>query len=330
MAVTPDLVVLRALGLGDLLTGVPALRALAREMPGRRLLLTPQALAPIAEPLGYEVLDLHGVSATFRMPCRPRPRARPSPSTCTAAGPRATPCSPTCSRGDCVAFACGDHDGPAWKEDEHEVARWCRLLASAGIDADPADLAIDAPAAEPPPRTRGATIVHPGAASHARCWPAERWAGVIAAERSAGRRVVITGGADERARARWIATTSGLADADVLAGRTSVSELAAAIAVAGRVVCGDTGVAHLATALGTPSVVLFGPTSPSRWGPPRDRPIHRVLWAGRTGDPHASRPDPGLLAIGEDEVLQALEQLACAQTGDIPDRFPRTLGKAIS
>ena len=109
-----------------------------------------------------------------------------------------------------------------------------------------------------------------------------------------------------------------------------MSELAAAIAVAGRVVCGDTGVAHLATALGTPSVVLFGPTSPSRWGPPRDRPIHRVLWAGRTGDPHASRPDPGLLAIGEDEVLQALEQLACAQTGDIPDRFPRTLGKAIS
>ena len=329
MAVRPDLVVLRALGLGDLLTGVPALRALAREVPGRRLLLTPQALAPIAEPLGYEVLDLHGVCNV--------PHALPAEATGTALavnlhgrGPESHAVLADLQPRRLLAFACGDHDGPAWKEDEHEVARWCRLLASVGIDADPADLAIDAPAAEPPPRTRGATIVHPGAASHARCWPADRWAGVIAAERSAGRRVVITGGADERVRARWIATTSGLGDADVLAGRTSVSELAAAIAVAGRVVCGDTGVAHLATAIGTPSVVLFGPTSPSRWGPPRDRPIHRVLWAGRTGDPHASRPDPGLLAIGEDEVLQALEQLACAQTGDIPDRFPRTLGKAIS
>jgi ADP-heptose:LPS heptosyltransferase len=74
-------------------------------------------------------------------------------------------------------------------------------------------------------------------------------------------------------------------------------------------------VAHLATALGTPSLVLFGPTSPARWGPP-DRAIHRVLWAGRTGDPHASRPDPGLLAIGEDDVLQALETLPGDRTED--------------
>jgi hypothetical protein len=57
----PPVVILRALGLGDLLTAVPALRALAREVPGRRLLLTPQALAPIAEPLGFVILDLHGV-----------------------------------------------------------------------------------------------------------------------------------------------------------------------------------------------------------------------------------------------------------------------------
>jgi len=81
-------------------------------------------------------------------------------------------------------------------------------------------------------------------------------------------------------------------------------------------VCGDTGVAHLATALGTPSVVLFGPTSPARWGPPPDRAIHQVLWAGRTGDPHASRPDPGLLAIGENEVLQALTRLPADRTED--------------
>jgi ADP-heptose:LPS heptosyltransferase len=95
----------------------------------------------------------------------------------------------------------------------------------------------------------------------------------------------------------------------VLAGRTDLMGLAAAVAAAGRVVCGDTGVAHLATALGRPSVVLFGPTPPSAWGPPPDRPRHRVLWAGRVGDPHAAEPDPGLLEIGVDDVLAALDRL---------------------
>ena len=65
---------------------------------------------------------------------------------------------------------------------------------------------------------------------------------------------------------------------------------------------------HLATALGTPSVVLFGPTDPARWGPPEAGP-HRVLWAGRTGDPHGDRPDPGLLTITVDEVARAVASL---------------------
>ena len=53
-----------------------------------------------------------------------------------------------------------------------------------------------------------------------------------------------------------------------MAGRTDVVQLAALIARAGRVLCGDTGVAHLAPAFGIPSVVLFGPVPPSEWGPP--------------------------------------------------------------
>jgi len=84
------------------------------------------------------------------------------------------------------------------------------------------------------------------------------------------------------------------------------------VAAADRVVCCDTGVAHLATALGTPSVVLFGPTSPALWGPPADRPWHRALWAGGSGDPHGQLPDPGLLAIAADQVLEALDDLPAA------------------
>jgi hypothetical protein len=104
-----------------------------------------------------------------------------------------------------------------------------------------------------------------------------------------------------------------------VAGRTDLVELGALVAVAGRVVCGDTGVAHLATALGTPSVLLFGPTSPARWGPPPDREAHVALWAGRTGDPHGTVPDPGLLMISVDDVLAGLAML--------PGREPSEAGR---
>jgi ADP-heptose:LPS heptosyltransferase len=91
----------------------------------------------------------------------------------------------------------------------------------------------------------------------------------------------------------------------VLAGRTDLVALAALVAGAARVLCGDTGVAHLATAYGIPSIVLFGPVPPDEWGPPRERAHHRALWSGRRGDPHAPRPDPGLLQITVDDVVAA-------------------------
>ncbi len=76
-------------------------------------------------------------------------------------------------------------------------------------------------------------------------------------------------------------------------------------AVARLVVCGDTGIAHLATAFGTRSVVLFGPTPPRTWGPRVDRHLHTVLWTGRRGDPHGARLDPGLADIEAADVVAA-------------------------
>jgi ADP-heptose:LPS heptosyltransferase len=181
------------------------------------------------------------------------------------------------------------------------------MLEGHGIPADPADLLLREVPAPPPGIQRGASVIHPGAASGARRWPADRWAAVVAAERDAGRPVVLTGSAAERALAERVAVEAG-GGAVVVAGRTGLSELAGIVAGAGRVLCGDTGIAHLASALRRPSVVLFGPTSPVTWGPPADGP-HEVLWAGRTGDPHAGEPDPGLLEIGAVDVLLAIDRL---------------------
>jgi ADP-heptose:LPS heptosyltransferase len=304
------IVALRPLGLGDLLTGLPALRALRAAFPEHRLVLAaPEALAPLArltgavdavvhtEPLRPLPAELHGAAVAVDLHGR---------------GPGSHRALLASRPARLLAFAnpavVESRGMPAWRACEHEVDRWCRMLAEHGIPADPDDLALDVPPLRAPAGAEGATLIHPGAASPARRWPAARYAAVARAERASGRRVIVTGGPDEVALARRVAGAAGLGDEAVLAGRTTLVQLAALVAAAGRVVCGDTGVAHLATALGTPSVVLFGPVPPTLWGPP-ERPRHRVLWAGSTGDPHGADPDPGLLALRVDDVVGALADL---------------------
>ena len=315
----PTLVVLRALGLGDLLTAVPALRALAEGFAEhRRVLAAPAGLADLMGLIegGFELVDT--------APLAPLPATLRRPDTAVnlhGRGPQSHRVLATLSPDRLIAFAHEavpeSHGGPQWRAGEHEVARWCRLLAESGVPADPGRLDLPAPPARPPAAAAAATLLHVGAASPARRWPPERFAAVARAERAAGRSVVLTGAAGEADVARSVADAAGLPEDAILAGATSLLELAAAVAAAGRVVCGDTGVAHLATALGTPSVVLFGPSAPGEWGPPPDRPHHRALWKGRRGDPHASRPDPGLLEIQVADVLDALCDLPA---GNSPER----------
>jgi len=315
-AVAPAVVVLRARGLGDLLTAIPALRALAAAFPRHpRLLATPAALAPLARASGAvdEVVPadglgeplhrrLHGAGLAVNL----HDRGPESSDLLLAAEPRrlvafAHPAVPASSK------------GPRWRADEHEVARWCRLLEESGIAADPDRLDLELPPGPIPYGVLGATLIHPGAVSPARRWPPERFAEVARSEVAHGRRVVVTGGPGEVDLANEVAAQAGLPESAVHAGQDGVLTIARMVAAADRVVCGDTGVAHLATALRTPSVVLFGPTSPALWGPPPDRPWHRPLWAGTSGDPHGQRPDPGLLAIDVDQVTEVLDDLPAAE-----------------
>jgi ADP-heptose:LPS heptosyltransferase len=332
------ILILRALGLGDLLTAVPALRGLARAFPEhRRVLLAPRALEPLlglircaetGEPVVHELrhADLLGHAALARASVGLAGEPLDVAVNLHGRGPESHRALLHAAPRRMIAFAnprvSAASDGPRWRAGEHEVARWCRMLEEFGVPCDSSELSI-----EPPVRVgdelHGVTVIHPGASSAARRWPPERWAAIAAAERMVGRRVIVTGSRSELSLARRVADGAGLPPEAVLAGRTSVDGLARLVSVAGRVVCTDTGMGHLATALGTPSVLLFGPVSPAEWGPPAELRRHVVLWAGSRGDPHAARADPGLLRIKVADVLDALERLPArvrAQEATAPAR----------
>jgi ADP-heptose:LPS heptosyltransferase len=311
----PVLIVLRALGLGDLLTALPALRALADAFPAhRRLLAAPAVLGPLADLTGA----VHGTVPTAPLaPLRPALWGADAAVNLHGRGPESHRVLLAARPRRLIAYAHPavprTRSSPPWPADDHEVVRWCRLLAAHGIPADPERLDLPPPGLRLPPERRGTTILHPGAGSPARRWPADRWGAVARREAERGRRVLVTAGPREQGLAAAVLRAAGPAGEPggpvSPTGPTDLLHLAALVAAADRVVCGDTGVGHLATAFGTPSVVLFGPTSPGRWGPPPSRTIHRVLWAGTEGPPHGGEPDRGLLRIDVEAVVDALAAL---------------------
>ncbi|WP_234376911.1 glycosyltransferase family 9 protein [Streptomyces sp. TP-A0356] len=313
----PRALVLRALGLGDLLTAVPALKALRRHLRHHEIVLAaPERLSAAASATGL-VDRLLPTSAPGREVPAALAWSGPAPDLAVDLHGNGPPSHLLLQRLRPLRLFAYAHpgtpgiSGPAWREDEHERDRWCRLLGWYGIEADPVDLGIPHPATPSP--APGAVVVHPGADAGARCWPKARFAAVAREVHRWDHDVVVTAGAGEGPLARWVADRAGLPSGAVLggAGDMAFDQLAALVAGARCVVVGDTGLAHLATALATPSVVLFGPVAPRLWGPPADA-RHRVLWhpgdddSARPGDAHGRLPDERLLRITVGEVLDAV------------------------
>jgi len=118
-------------------------------------------------------------------------------------------------------------------------------------------------------------ILNPGAGWPSKIWPAERFAGVARElERRHGlRSVVVWGGDGELASAERIAAAAG--GAAVVAPRTTLQDLGELARLARLFISSDTGPLHLAAAVGTPCVGLFGPVPGARNGP--YGPLHAVV-----------------------------------------------------
>jgi len=159
-----------------------------------------------------------------------------------------------------------------------------------------------------------AIAVHVGAGAAVKEWPAERFAAVadrLAAEHYAG--IILTGGPAELGAA-WRVAAHMREEAHVLAGTTSLGQLAALLQRCALVIGSDSGPLHLAVAVGTPTLHLFGPADPRLFGPWTDAPArHRVLRAPGDCVP-CNRLDYGpaelsahrcMESIGVDEVARA-------------------------
>jgi ADP-heptose:LPS heptosyltransferase len=209
--------------------------------------------------------------------------------------------------------------------DRHAVDHSLAPLEAVGIaTADRSTVVVPAPAEEEAADRilddlgwrPGYWALHPGAGKRQNVWPAERFAGLARRAVAAGHRVlVLHGPADGPAVA---ALRSAATDLDPAAFRVApacpVGVGAALLERAGRFACNDTGVMHVAGAVGVPTVALFGPTDPGLWKPPTDRVV-AVTGGGRLPDERGDEFG-WMESISEDEVWRVLEGL--------PDRTPTT------
>ena len=155
---------------------------------------------------------------------------------------------------------------------------------------------------------RGGFIqLHPGSRWLFKCWPAARVAALIDQLAGEGERIVLTGAPDPREQA-MIADIRGRISATVvdLCGQLSLPELAALTARARGFVGVDSAPMHIAAAMGTPSVALFGPSGDIEWGP--WMAAHRIV----VSDAHPCRPC-GNDGCGGSKVSDCLTTLPVAR-----------------
>ncbi len=108
-------------------------------------------------------------------------------------------------------------------------------------------------------RERRLVALAPGAAHATKRWPAESWQALVGSLTARGSDVVVVGGPEDRALATSIAESGG-ARAACAAGEATLQGTGGLLSAAAAAAAGDTGVMHMATAVGTPIVALFGPT----------------------------------------------------------------------
>ncbi len=185
-----------------------------------------------------------------------------------------------------VAFAPDDTSYHDWPIDElrpmpAEPMSWADMATSLLDGPDPAPYT---PGEWPAPRFAAYAkpqppycVLHLGASSPHKLWPAERWRAIQGWAEARGFRVVLSAGRGEE---RLLAPVDPERTRSQLAGRLDLAQLWDLLSHAAFLVCPDTGIAHLARLVGVPTVAIYGPGSPISSGPGRfwAKTPFRALW----------------------------------------------------
>jgi ADP-heptose:LPS heptosyltransferase len=331
------IVVVRANNIGDLLLAVPALRALRRARPLAEIsLVALPKVRPIVERLGQLVdryLEFPGFPGIRDRDFDPRAsldflrRAQDerfdlaiqlqgngvwtNPFTALL-GARSTV---GFIRPEDSAHFLGLDLAVPWPAHEHEIRRCLRLMEEIGIE--PAGLAMELPTRqEDEDEALGALeragvdagrpllCIHPAGRFENRTWPAEQYVEAAAAIADRiGAAIVVTGGPKDEAVARTVASAAG---GTSVGGQLSLPALAALYRRSALVIGNDSGPAHVAVAVGTPSVTVYGAASPVEWGP-LDRTHHAVVEADDAC--HPCPGEPCILRIPTAAVVDAAAEI---------------------
>ncbi len=202
---------------------------------------------------------------------------------------------------------------------EHVVDRNLELLRALGIDKPPVRFDLEIAAQDRASAQRvlhevgtaeSFAVINPGAGWPSKLWPADRFAAVARylGRSRALRSLVVWAGEQERA---WGEQIAGESDGwAALAPPTSLGELAAIARQADLFISSDTGPLHLAAAVGTPCVGLFGPMPAKRNGPygAQHVTVQKVCLAGSSRQRRTAGPE-SMEAISVEDVRAACDRI---------------------
>jgi lipopolysaccharide heptosyltransferase I len=206
------------------------------------------------------------------------------------------------------------------RETRHVVEINLGLLTRLGIAAAAPEFplqSVDSSAARwAIERTGGRyALLNPGAAWPNKRWPPERFAAVARELQSRhGLMSIVLWGPGEESLAQEVGRAA--ADAALVSPKTSIADIVALARGAAVMVSGDTGPTHIAVAVGTPLVGIFGPTRPARNGPlsPRDVTVSRDDVCRCHHLRRCTQPRMCLLDIDVREIVDAVDRRLTVET----------------
>ncbi len=207
------------------------------------------------------------------------------------------------------------------RNDRHELENFRDLARCLGVSPQgrphlrPDALARSLPVELPKPYI----VIHPWAAGYRhdlREWPRARWVELARALTAAGYHIAVTGGPADRGPSEALVADIGRGGAQGLAGAVSIAQTAHVLAEAAGVISVNTGIMHVAAAIGCPLVALHGPTNPLRWGPLSDHAVIVGPGAGQGG---------AYLDLGFEYPPHAENIMESIKVGDVLDGLAQVL-----